>query len=48
MRIAKLGYYSGDPGKVRKALVTDIFDILDYEKFLNDYEFTEYKLNESS
>jgi len=46
LRIAKSGYYSGDPGKVRKAPVDDVFRILDYENFLSDYEFTEYKLND--
>ncbi len=46
VRIAKGGYFGGDPGQVRKAPIDDVFRILDYENFLSDYEFTEYKLNE--
>ena len=46
VRVAKGGYYSGDPGKVKQAPIDDVFRILDYENFLSEYEFTEYKLNE--
>lgn len=46
VRIAKGGYFSGDPERVRRASIDDVFRILDYENFLSDYEFTEYKLNE--
>lgn len=46
LRIARQGYYSGDPGKVKNAPVDDVLRILDYEAFLNEYEFTEYKINE--
>lgn len=31
---------------MRDAPVDDVLRILDYEGFLNDYEFTEYKMNE--
>lgn len=46
MRIARSGYFGGDPARVRAASIDDVFRILEYENFLSDYEFTEYKLNE--
>ena len=46
VRISKAGYFGGDPSKVRQATIDDVFRILEYENFLSDYEFTEYKLNE--
>lgn len=41
-----MGYYSGDPEKVRNARVDDVFNILDYEKFKDLYELTLIKINE--
>ncbi len=46
IRIARAGYYGGDPSKVRQASIDDVFRVLDYENFLSEYEFTEYKINE--
>ena len=45
VKIAKLGYYSGDPHKVGEATVTDVLDILSYEAFEADYTETERELN---
>jgi hypothetical protein len=45
VKIAKLGYYGGDPHKVGEAAVTDVLDILAYESFENDYTTTERELN---
>jgi len=46
MKVSKLGYYGGDPARVRNAQAYDIFNILDYENFQDEYGSTEYKLNE--
>lgn len=45
VKVAKLGYYSGDPHKVGEATVTDVLDILAYEAFEADYATTERELN---
>ena len=45
VKIAKLGYYGGDPHKVGEAPVTDILDILSFESFQADYATTERELN---
>jgi hypothetical protein len=45
VKIAKLGYYCGDPHLVGEATVTDVLDILAYEAFEADYMTTERELN---
>lgn len=45
VKIAKLGYYGGDPHKVGEATITDVLDILAYEAFEADYTTTERELN---
>lgn len=40
-----MGYYGGDPSKVGKARITDILDILSFEKYESDYVTTERELN---
>jgi hypothetical protein len=45
VKIAKLGYYGGDPHKVGEATVTDVLDILAFESFEADYTITERELN---
>ena len=50
LKIAKLGYYSGDPEKVLNANVDHVLSILDYESFNNDFErvFSEINKPEGS
>jgi hypothetical protein len=38
MRLAKAGYYGGDPVKVLHAPVNVVIDILNYERFESEYE----------
>jgi len=45
LRLAKSGYYGGDPGAVKKASVVDVLNALAYEGFVSDYEAIEYELN---
>lgn len=40
-----MGYYGGDPSKVGEARVTDVLDVLAYEKYEADYMITERELN---
>ena len=45
LRVARAGYYGGNPAFVRQAPADDVLSILSYENFLNDYELTEHELN---
>jgi hypothetical protein len=41
-----MGYYGGDPDRVRAARVDDVMSILSYEDFISDYELTFQHINE--
>ena len=45
LRLAKAGYYGGDPGRVKDAPVDDVLNAFAYEGFVSDYESVEYELN---
>lgn len=47
MRVAKAGYYGGDPSRVLDARVDHVMAILEYERFTNEYQEVEYELNKS-
>jgi len=47
MKLAKLGYYCGDPEKVMRAPCDVILQIIKYEIFENDLEKAYYDLNGS-
>lgn len=38
LRLAKAGYYGGDPGKVLAAPVDLVLGALHYERFLDEYQ----------
>lgn len=48
LKIAKAGYYSGDPAKVLDARVDHIISIMEYEKFTMDYESAYTELNKGT
>lgn len=48
LKIAKSGYYGGDPDKVGEAPVGTVLDILNYESFLLDFMETDRCLNGST
>lgn len=45
IRLAKAGYYNGDPQAVMAAPVDMVQAIIDYEKFESDYESAYIALN---
>lgn len=47
IKLAKLGYYQGDPEQVLNAKVDTIISIMEYEKFVYDYELTYLELNKN-
>ena len=47
VKIAKDGYYGGDPHAVGEASITDVLDIIAYESFRADYVETERELNKN-
>jgi hypothetical protein len=48
VRIAKMGFYGGDPDKVLKAPVTTIMNILAFERYEYEYQETFGELNDGS
>lgn len=45
VKLAKAGYYSGDPKAVLSAPTDIVMAAIQYEKFLTDYESTYMELN---
>lgn len=45
LRLAKAGYWQGDPGKVLAAPADQVMGAIHYENFTVDYEKTVYELN---
>ena len=48
LKIAKAGYWGGDPYKVSKATPDWIIKTLDYQNFCNDYEQQLHTLNRNN
>ena len=48
LRLARQGYYGGDPERVLKAPSDMVLAAADYEGFLADYEMAYYELNRSN
>lgn len=48
VKLAKQGYYGGDPDKVGKAPVTTVLNILCYETFEADYKLASKELNDGN
>ena len=46
VRIAKQGYYGGDPDKVLKAPVDTIMNILSFERYESEYQLALGELND--
>ena len=45
LRLARGGWFGGDPGAVKRAPVVDVLNALAYEGFVVEYETVEYELN---
>jgi hypothetical protein len=45
LRLAKAGWWQGDPGKVLKAPSDEVMAAFQYENFLSEYERMTYELN---
>ena len=48
LKVAKAGYYSGDPEKVLQAKVDHVMLIIEYEKFNDDYQDVYMEINKPS
>ena len=48
LKVAKAGYYNGDPDKVLQSRVDHVLMILDYEKFSYDYQDVYDEINKPS
>lgn len=45
LRLAKAGWWEGDPGKIMRAPADEVLAAVQYENFLSDYEYATYELN---
>lgn len=45
LRLAKSGYYNGDPDKVLKGKVSHVISLMEYERFIHRYEEAYTELN---
>lgn len=45
LRLAKGGWWQGDPGQIMKAPADEVLAALQYENFTVDYERAVYELN---
>lgn len=45
LRLAKAGYYDGDPEKALNASADMVMAVVQYESFVNDYERTVVDMN---
>ena len=44
MRLAKAGFFGGDPSRVMESGVDMVLSALDYETFLGEYEAQAYRM----
>ncbi len=47
LRLAKAGYYGGDPGAVLAGRVDHILALIEFERFTIEYQDVEYELNKN-
>ncbi|MGO8695999.1 MAG: hypothetical protein ACLQMF_20235 [Rectinemataceae bacterium] len=45
LRLAKAGYYGGDPERALEARVDHVLAAIEFERFVADYELVNYELN---
>lgn len=45
LKLAKAGWWGGDPGAVMRAPADEVMAAAQYENFLNDYENATFDLN---
>lgn len=48
LRLAKAGYYGGDPEKVLQGRVDHILDAIEFERFTADFEDAYIEMNKES
>lgn len=44
VKLAKAGYWGGDPGAVKRAPIDEVLAAYDYEDFCSEYEAADYQL----
>lgn len=47
LRLAKAGYWQGDPGKILRAPADEVFAAVQYEGFCDDYERAIFEMNKA-
>ncbi len=47
VKLARLGYWGGDVGAVKRAPLDEVLAALDYEDFVPEYEAADYELQKA-
>lgn len=47
VKLAKAGYWGGDPGAVKRAPTDEVLAAYDYEDFCSEYEAADYELQKA-
>jgi hypothetical protein len=46
-KLARAGYWGGDPGAVRRAPLDEVLTAAEYEDFCGDYEAADYEMQKA-
>ena len=46
-KLARAGYWGGDPGAIKRAPLDEVLAVADYEDFVGEYEQADFNLQES-
>lgn len=44
LKLARAGYWGGDPGAVKRAPLDEVLAAADYEDFVGDYEAADFEM----
>ncbi len=47
LKLARAGYWGGDPGAIRRAPLDEVLDAAEYEDFCADYEAAAFDMQEA-
>lgn len=45
LKLAKAGWWGGDPGKIMRAPSSEVLAVVEYQAFVSDYEQASLELN---
>jgi hypothetical protein len=46
-KLARAGYWGGDPGAIKRAPLDEVLAVADYEDFVGDYEKADWEMQQA-